>query len=138
MSPDKGKSKSGKTRADRNRTQQQPVTPCPSATTPNLVWTLRPATQGALKEWEAAKASEPDLIAAEEERLRNRPLDRSANPRRTGQLRGSLSHRVIGEKKLPQWQQEITGAGRVWYCPDKDERIVWVTKVSLSHPKATE
>jgi hypothetical protein len=44
----------------------------------------------------------------------------------------------VGDKVLPQWQHEITGAGRVWYCPDKDERVVWVMNVALRHPQQTD
>ncbi|MFO7776879.1 MAG: hypothetical protein R6V28_00845 [Nitriliruptoraceae bacterium] len=72
------------------------------------------------------------------ERLRTRPLDRSDNPRRLGQLKGKLREKTVDGKKLPQWQYEITSGGRLWFCPDKKERTVWVTKVSLSHPKETE
>jgi hypothetical protein len=75
---------------------------------------------------------------AERTRLRTRPLDRSANPRRTARLKGGLATRTIGCKTLPQWQQELTSAGRLWYCPDKQTRTVWVTKVDLQHPKATD
>lgn len=39
---------------------------------------------------------------------------------------------------LPQWQHEMTSADRIWYCPDKDSRTIWVTKVSLSHRKQNE
>ncbi len=77
-------------------------------------------------------------MAVERERLRNRPLDRSANPRRTGQLKAELATRKVGEKILPQWQQELTTAGRLWYCPDKESRTIWITKVDLSHPKRTD
>lgn len=77
-------------------------------------------------------------MAAERERLRTRPLDRSANPRRTARLKGGLASRVIGGKQLQQWQHELTAAGRIWYCPDKDEGVVWVTQVDLNHPKSTE
>ncbi|HEX9888336.1 MAG TPA: hypothetical protein VGA69_02575 [Nitriliruptorales bacterium] len=72
------------------------------------------------------------------ERLRTRPLDRRDNPRRLAQLKGKFKTKRVGDKRLPQWQYEITSAGRVWFCPDKDERIVWVTKVDLAHPKETE
>lgn len=82
--------------------------------------------------------AEPELMESERRRLRERPLDRGANPRRTHQLRGPLGSRTISGKKLPQWQHEITGAGRVWYCPDKVERVVWVTFVSLQHPQITD
>lgn len=79
----------------------------------------------------------PDLMAAERERLRSEPTART-NPRRTHQLKGKLGTRKVGDVRLPQWQHEITGAGRIWYCPDTDERVIWVTMVSLSHPKQTE
>jgi hypothetical protein len=65
-------------------------------------------------------------------------LDRSDNPRRTAQLHGALATRQLGEVKLPQWQHEITSSGRIWYCPDRQERVIWVTKVDLAHPKQTE
>jgi hypothetical protein len=77
-------------------------------------------------------------MRAERERLRLRPLDRSANPRRTARLRAGLATRRRGGVTLPQWQHELTSGGRIWYCPDKDQRIIWVTKVELTHPKATD
>jgi len=83
-------------------------------------------------------AAEANLMMAERGRLRTRPMDRSRNPRRTGPLAGPLATRRIGNKSLPQWQHELTAAGRIWYCPDKDERMVWVTKVALADPRATE
>lgn len=101
-------------------------------------WVVKPATARALKEWTEATTAEPNLMTAERDRLRARPMDRSRNPRRTGPLAGPLATRRVGTKTLPQWQHELTAAGRIWYCPDKDERIVWVTKVSLSHPKETD
>jgi hypothetical protein len=77
-------------------------------------------------------------MAGVRERLRVRPLDRSDNPNRTHQLRGSLAEKRIGDAKLPQWQHEMSGAARIFYCPDRDESIVWVTRVDLAHPKETE
>lgn len=77
-------------------------------------------------------------MARERERLRNRPLHRGDNPRRTHPLKGSLGKKSIGGQKLPQWQHELTGAGCIWYCPDRDQRVVWVTKVEPSHPKETD
>ena len=101
-------------------------------------WVVKPASARARKEWETASAAEPELMKAELERLKTRPLDRSDNPRRTARLKGPLGARSIGGTKLPQWQREITGSGRIWYCPDRDAAIVWITKVSLAHPKETE
>lgn len=72
------------------------------------------------------------------ERLRERPLDRSDNPRRTHRLRPPLDSIRIGDRRLPQWQHELSAAGRIHYCPDREALIVWITMVKLSHAKATE
>ncbi len=71
-------------------------------------------------------------------RLTERPLDRSDNPRRTHRLRGTLGTKRVDGKVLEQWQFEMSSAGRIWYCPDSDGHIVWITRVSLRHPRETE
>ena len=71
------------------------------------------------------------------DRLRTRPLDRSDNPSRTHRLRPPLHEKRIGDARLPQWQYELTSAGRIWYCLDRATHIVWVTLVSLDSPKET-
>ena len=76
-------------------------------------------------------------MAAVRERLRTRPMDRTDNPRRTDRLKGPLATKRIAERALPQWQHEMTGAGRVFYCPDRETRTVWVTLVALAHPRGT-
>lgn len=60
------------------------------------------------------------------------------NPARQHRLRGSLATRWIDGKQLDQWQYEVTGAGRIWYCPDSDRRIAWLVLAATGHPKATE
>ena len=107
------------------------VEPAPAAERP---WHIRPASARAEKEWQRAVTADPELMATVRERLRLRPLDRSDNPNRTHQLKGPLAEKWIGDVKLPQWQHEITGAGRVFSCPDRDNRVVWVTRVDLAHP----
>jgi hypothetical protein len=102
-----------------------------------LPWTIRPASATAAKEWNAAIAAQPDLMAAERDRLRTRPLERT-NPRRTHPLQGKLAAAKVGDIRLPQWQHEITGAGRIWYCPDKTARTIWITRVTFKHPRETE
>lgn len=61
-------------------------------------------------------------------------------PTRPGQhpLKGSLGKRSVNEKNLDQWQYEVTGAGRIWYCIDDDTRTIRMTDASVGHPKATE
>lgn len=138
MSPDKGKGRSSSTRGGRQAHPRVPPPQPQDASVSDTGWTIRPASEQARKQWEAAVAAQPGLMATERDRLRTRPLDRSANPRRTGQLKAGLATRKVGERTLPQWQQELTSAGRLWYCPDKDTRTVWVTRVDLQHPKATD
>ena len=99
---------------------------------------MRAASARAHREWEAANAAEPDLMAAVRERLRLRPLDRSDNPNRTHRLKPPLDSKKVDDQELPQWQHEITSAGRIHYCPDKATRTVWVTMVDLRHPNTTE
>ena len=101
------------------------------------VWVVKPASARAHKEWEKAKQKEPGLMAKEKERLVNRPLERGDNPTRTHKLRGPLATRAIDGVKFDQWQHELTSEGRIWYCVDRKKRIIWVTKVSLSHPNET-
>lgn len=138
MSPDKGKGRSSSTRRGHQaRPSERPAQPIDTRAR-SSEWTVKPASEQARKQWLQALAAEPELMDAERNRLRTRPLDRSANPRRTAQLKGGLATRTIGDKTLPQWQQELTSAGRLWYCPDKQTRTVWVTKVDLQHPKATD
>jgi len=100
-------------------------------------WIVRPASRAALRQWENAVAAEPNLMAGVRDRLLTRPLDRSGNPNRTHRLRPPLHEGRVGDAKLPQWQHEITAAGRIWYCPDRDSHTVWVTRVSLEPPRET-
>jgi hypothetical protein len=53
-------------------------------------------------------------------------------------LAGSLATATVGGKALEQWQYEVTGAGRIWYCPDLERRVIHLTLVSVGHPKKTE
>lgn len=109
----------------------------PAERTVSRPWNLKPASANARREWEESKTREPDLVEKVRERLTTRPLDRSDNPRRTHQLKGSLGVKWVGDQKLPVWQHEFSGGGRVWYCPDRDAHVVWLVKMALSHPKQT-
>lgn len=69
-------------------------------------------------------------------------VEMTSDPRRTvdrqHQLKGELGEVSVQGKKLDQWQVEPTGAGRVWYAIDDDERILWVTQAGPGHPKQTD
>lgn len=100
-------------------------------------WEARFATSEAAKGWEelcrVARANTWEAWVV----LTERPVQ-PENSSRQHCLRGQLAERVIGGRTLPQWQYEVTAGGRIWYCPDAENRIVWVVAASPSHPKATE
>jgi hypothetical protein len=56
---------------------------------------------------------------------------------RDHRLRGELATRKVGGQELDQWQLEVTGGGRIWYCLDEDQRRVWVVFAGTGHPPAT-
>ncbi len=105
---------------------------------PETAWTIKAVSARAQREWDEANTTEPQLMAAVRERLRLRPLDRSDNPNRTHRLRPPIDSKNVDGKRLPQWQHEITSAGRIHFCPDKTTQTVWVTMVDLRHPRETE
>ena len=39
---------------------------------------------------------------------------------------------------LDQWQYEVTGAGRIWYCIDDERRTLYLTLATVVHPRQTE
>ena len=71
------------------------------------------------------------------EALTRAPRDRS-NPARQAQLRLALATRTIGGRQFEQWQYEVTGGGRIWYCPDPDRKRVLITYAGVGHPRATD
>lgn len=102
-------------------------------------WSIRFSSARAKREWDDATLAEPEIMRDEKERLHTKPLDRSENPRRTHPLKGSRTFVApSNDEKLPLWQREPTSAGRIWYAPDKKAHVLWITKVTLSHPKENE
>ena len=100
-------------------------------------WELRYQTKGAVDGWEELVRLVPKSVYRAFEALTLRPDDRSYSHRQHP-LRGELGTRMIGSKTLAQWQYEVTGGGRIWYCIDPDERIVWLTSASTGHPRETD
>lgn len=98
-------------------------------------WTVKAADLTAGKGW--------DTLASQHAEAADRTwIAITTDPRRTDsrqhQLKGSLRTVTVGGKTLDQWQFEATGAGRVWYAIDDDERVLWVTAAGLGHPKQTD
>jgi hypothetical protein len=101
-------------------------------------WTLVFAEQAAATGWEELCAQAPGPTREAWDHLSRNPRDRSVNPGRIAQLRGDLGQRVVRGRSLEQWQYEVTGAARIWYCPDDAPRIVHITRASTGHPKETD
>lgn len=45
------------------------------------------------------------------------------------------SHRDVKGSRLPQWQYEVTGGGRVWYVANEANRTVWTVFAGRDIPK---
>ena len=98
-------------------------------------WDFRYATSDAVSGWEKVCTAAPGNARTAWERITTDPKERSE---RQHPLRGTLGSRLINGETLEQWQYEVTGAGRLWYCIDDSRRIVWLTNATPGHPKATE
>lgn len=105
----------------------------PPATTGE--WELRFGTGVAADGWEQLCASAPGPLKTCWEQLRSDP---HRTDRRQHRLRDVLSIRTVAGKALEQWQYEVTGAGRVWYCPDDAARTIWIVLAEPGHPPRTD
>jgi hypothetical protein len=98
-------------------------------------WEPRFATSEAAKGWEelcrvaAVPMGEAWVVLSE------RP-GRPQHPARQHRVRGRLAERVVAGRNLQQWQYEIAGDGRIWYCPDAERHVGWVVAATPAHPAA--
>jgi hypothetical protein len=100
-------------------------------------WEVKYADKAAVDGWEELVRTVPANLFRAWEALTYRPDDTS-NLSRQHRLKGSLGTRSVGGRQLAQWQYEVTGGGRIWYCIDPERRIVWLTLASSGHPKRSE
>ena len=98
-------------------------------------WDLRYGDSGAIEGWEQLCSQTPGPASAAWSALRSDPRSRS---QRQHPLKGDFATRSVGGRLLDQWQYEITGAGRIWYCIDDDRRVVLLTLVKVGHPHQTD
>jgi hypothetical protein len=98
-------------------------------------WDFRYATSEAVTGWEKVCSSASANARRAWEAITAEPRNRSD---RQHPLRGSLGTRTVNGEALEQWQYEVTGAGRLWYCIDDDRKTLWLTGAAPGHPKATE
>ncbi len=98
-------------------------------------WDFRYGTSDAAKGWDKVCAAAPGNARVAWERITSDPR---AHNDRQHPLKGSLGSRLVNGEDLEQWQYEVTGGGRLWYCIDDKKRTVWLTEAMTGHPKATE
>jgi len=98
-------------------------------------WDFRFATSDAVGGWEKVCSAAPANARIAWERITADPRQRTD---RQHPLKGSLGSRIVNRESLDQWQYEVTGGGRLWYCIDDPRRTVWLTDAMVGHPKASE
>lgn len=100
-------------------------------------WELRFGTSEAATGWEELCKQAAGPTRAAYDALSRNPRDRTT-PDRQHPLKGELASRTVGGTALEQWQYEVTGAGRIWYCIDDSKRQVLLMLAMTGHPKATD
>lgn len=98
-------------------------------------WDFRYGTSDATTGWEKLCAAAPANSRIAWEKVTADPRDRSD---RQHPLKGGLGTRTVNGEDMEQWQYEVTGGGRLWYCIDDKKRTVWLMEAMPGHPKATE
>jgi hypothetical protein len=98
-------------------------------------WDFRYATSDAVNGWEAVCSAASANARTAWERI---TADPRARTERQHPLKGNLGTRSVNGEMLEQWQYEVTGGGRIWYCIDDGRHLVWLTDAMVGQPKATE
>lgn len=98
-------------------------------------WDLRFGDQRAVEGWDRLCSQAPGPASAAWTALRTDPRARS---QRQHPLKGDYASRSVGGREIEQWQYEVTGAGRIWYCIDDERRVVYLTLAMIGHPRQTE
>ena len=111
--------------------------PLPPPTGPDE-WEILCGTREARTGWPELLRQAPHNVARTHQALRTNPAPVTETERQH-RLRGKrLSTGEYKGKILPQWQYEVTGAGRIWYLVDIDDHRVIVMHAGPAHPEATE
>ena len=98
-------------------------------------WDFRHGDRATVEGWDRLCSAASGSARAAWERITEEPRQRD---NRQHPLKGVLATRLINGAPMEQWQYEVTGAGRIWYCIDDARRIVWLMHVATGHPKETE
>jgi hypothetical protein len=101
-------------------------------------WDVVLHTSDAAKGWDELCRTAPGNTWEAWVVLRERPIQ-PVNRERQHRLKGKrLSAREVKGQTLEQWQYEVTSGARIWYCPDPDAKVVWVTFAAAGHPWQTD
>ncbi|MBC7793992.1 MAG: hypothetical protein H7Z43_09800 [Clostridia bacterium] len=100
-------------------------------------WELRFGDGASASGWEDLCAQVPGPTREAYDSLVSNPRS-TKRPGRQHRLKGQLAERVVAGETLEQWQFEVTGGRRVWYCIDDAKRRVVIVLAAIGHPKATE
>jgi hypothetical protein len=93
----------------------------------------------AVKGWEDLKSQEPGNTRWAYEQMRDNPGCRTTPPNgRHTRLKRDLATGYHGNRELPLWQIEVTGAARIWYLVDDEKKTCWIKHAGRAHPRQTE
>ena len=98
-------------------------------------WDLRFGDNSAADGWDRLCAQAPGPALTAWTALRTDPRARS---QRQHPLKAAFATRSVGGRVLEQWQYEVTGAGRIWYCIDDERRVVYLNLATVGHPRETD
>lgn len=98
-------------------------------------WEIRYASTDAVIGWQNLLTQVPGTLREVWDRMRTAPDTRSTTQK---PLAGPLATRSHKGRDLPQWQLDVSSAGRVWYVVDTSTHTVRVTLATTGHPGATD
>lgn len=100
-------------------------------------WDFRFATNDAAKGWQELCRQAPANARRAYDTITRDPAP-AARSKRHHRLEHALAERDHKGRRLPQWQYEVTGGGRLWYLVDSEHRVIWLWHAGTGHPKQTE
>jgi hypothetical protein len=100
-------------------------------------WDFRFASNEAARGWEELCRQAPANTRRAYETIVRDPAPKVWSTRHH-RLRSPLAERDHQGRRLPQWQYEVTGGGRVWYLVDAEKRLLVLWYAGTGHPKPTD
>lgn len=100
-------------------------------------WEVKCGTTEAGRGWDDLCQQAPGNTRWAWEQMSNSPNPDPPTPRHH-RLRGRYEVGLHEGRRLPLWQIEVTGGGRVWYLVDVEYRTAWIVHAGTGRPKVTE